>query len=397
MRDVAAATTLLEFRNMLQEWEELHEDNWNSDERSQKKSALKNAIGVQLEYVRELVSTVVTVEPLVDRWNDAAPTDPFDGIFKEPRLAGDVRTLINRAIGIYQRGGTANRPSDSAQRDAMRALAAFRKTLDEWAPLWREAQKLGTAHLIASLKSSNPPRAAPNPRMSELHAAMNHEITHVARLVKAVMVVRSVRKGAEELDPFDALFDEPSLMIPKVSDHIARAIGAYERGEHRRDASGCMTPASSLTIAREGVFFAGQPFDAMRAISGILATATRSIALVDAYIGETTLDILTARPSGVTVAILTHDKPRQTTTPALKALGEAWKKQHGGGLSVRLSTAFHDRFIVIDDAELYHLGTSIKDAALKGGFMFSRIEEPSVVTALLDRLAKEWPAAKVFI
>lgn len=155
--------------------------------------------------------------------------------------------------------------------------------------------------------------------------------------------------------------------------------------------------AASVTVAREGIFFAGQPFDAMRAISGILATAFKSIALVDAYIGETTLDILTARPSGVTVDILTHDKPKQTTTPALKAFALAWNKQHGGGLSIRLSTAFHDRFIVIDGTDLYHLGTSIKDAAVKGGFMFSRIEEPLVLTALRDKLASEWPTYPVFV
>jgi hypothetical protein len=156
-------------------------------------------------------------------------------------------------------------------------------------------------------------------------------------------------------------------------------------------------PPTSVNVAREGIFFAGQPFDAMRAISGILSTATKSIALVDAYIGPTTLDILTARQAGVTVDILTHDRPKQTTTPALKAFAVAWNQQQGGGLSIRLSTAFHDRFIVIDGTDLYHLGTSIKDAGVKGGFMFSRIEEPIVLTALRDKLATDWPTYAVFV
>ena len=69
----------------------------------------------------------------------------------------------------------------------------------------------------------------------------------------------------------------------------------------------------------------------------------------------------------------------------------------GGGLSVRTSSAFHDRFIVIDDTELYHVGTSVKDAAIKKAFMFSRIEEPVVIRALLDRCAEEWNRALVVV
>jgi hypothetical protein len=204
---------------------------------------------------------------------------------------------------------------------------------------------------------------------------------------EAIVARARVRCGSDTVDDLSFAPEEAGCTLPPPGSASSKALTAPTP----------TAPSASITVAREGIFFAGQPFDAMRAISGILKTAAKSIVLVDAYIGETTLDILSARPNGVLVDILTHDKPKQTTTSAFKALAVAWNKQHGGGLGIRTSTAFHDRFIIIDDADVYHLGTSIKDAAVKGGFMFSRIEEPSVVTALRDKLANEWPTATVFV
>jgi hypothetical protein len=75
------------------------------------------------------------------------------------------------------------------------------------------------------------------------------------------------------------------------------------------------------------------------------------------------------------VEVLTYDK---STTPTFNTLADAFNKEYGG-LAVRVSRAFHDRFIAIDGADFFHFGSSNKDAGSRG-FMFSKIEEPAVIS-----------------
>lgn len=144
-----------------------------------------------------------------------------------------------------------------------------------------------------------------------------------------------------------------------------------------------------VTIDREGIFTAGQPFDAMLAATNIFKTAKSSIVLVDGYVSERTLNLLGIKAPGVTVRVLTYSLDAPT-----HELAKAFQKQHSG-LDVRTSKRFHDRFLIIDDADFYHFGHSIKDAAIKSTFMFSRIEEPSVKALLKNDFDGEWNKATV--
>ena len=99
--------------------------------------------------------------------------------------------------------------------------------------------------------------------------------------------------------------------------------------------------------------------------------------------------MLKDKPTGVTVEIVT--KPGGMR-PSLPAAVKAFNAQYGG-LEIRTSDAFHDRFIVIDDTEFYHLGASIKDVG-KSGFMFSRIEGPTVQDSVRLLWTKAWADAK---
>jgi hypothetical protein len=76
---------------------------------------------------------------------------------------------------------------------------------------------------------------------------------------------------------------------------------------------------------------------------------------------------------------------------------KAFNAQFSSGppLELRTSKKLHDRFVVLDDADCYHFGTSIKDAARKNAFMFSRIEEPDVVATLKKAISGEWAAATI--
>ena len=142
-----------------------------------------------------------------------------------------------------------------------------------------------------------------------------------------------------------------------------------------------------VDVTREGVFFAGQTFDALSLASRIFATAKARLLLIDGYIGADTLNILPT--TGIQIDILT----KTPISPQIKTLCQAFKTQHGS-LTVKTSLGFHDRFVVIDNTAVYHFGASIKDLGKKT-FMFSLIEEPDILTTLLAKLGAEWGSAAV--
>ena len=101
-----------------------------------------------------------------------------------------------------------------------------------------------------------------------------------------------------------------------------------------------------VDLTRQGVFFAGQTFDALSLAARIFATAKTRLLLIDGYIGADTLNILPT--TGIQIDIFT--KPPLSAT--VKTLCQAFKAQHGS-LTVKTSSAFHDRFLVIDNVPPY--------------------------------------------
>lgn len=144
---------------------------------------------------------------------------------------------------------------------------------------------------------------------------------------------------------------------------------------------------AEVDVTRRGVFFAGQTFDAMSLAARIFATAKTRLLLIDGYVGADTLNILPT--SGIQIDILT--KP--TVPASVKTLCQAFKAQHGS-LTVKSTSGFHDRFVVIDNTTVYHFGASIKDLGKKT-FMFSLIEEPDILATLHAKLGTEWSSAAI--
>jgi len=147
---------------------------------------------------------------------------------------------------------------------------------------------------------------------------------------------------------------------------------------------------SPVKATREGLFFAGQYYDAIRWVSDIISNVQKKIVIIDRYFNEKTLDLLCAKNQKAKVEVLT-----EKFTPLLKVKAAEFNKQYGQ-LEIRLSSAFHDRFIIVDDTDFYHLGASIEHLGSRG-FMFSRIEEPVIIRSLSNELAEEWKNAKVEI
>ena len=146
----------------------------------------------------------------------------------------------------------------------------------------------------------------------------------------------------------------------------------------------------SMKVTKEGVYFGGEYFDALMAATDIFSQALEKIILIDGYVDEQTLNLLTKKQKGVKVQILTN---RRSVSQAFEAAARAFNNQYKG-LEVKTSDEFHDRFVIIDDTDFYHFGASIKDLGRRS-FMFSRIEEPEIVDKLRDKFTDEWSRASV--
>ena len=134
------------------------------------------------------------------------------------------------------------------------------------------------------------------------------------------------------------------------------------------------------TIPTQGVFFDGQVFDAYALTSKIIKTAKKSIVLIDNYLDETTLTHLAKKKKGVQVLLLTKTISKSLNLDVKKA------NEQYGNIELKTFNKSHDRFLIIDHKEVYHLGASLKDLGKKW-FAFSKLETLSVEGILNSILA----------
>lgn len=128
------------------------------------------------------------------------------------------------------------------------------------------------------------------------------------------------------------------------------------------------------------VFFEGQVWDAFELLTSLIRRAQRLITLVDNYVDTGTLNILAKKQPGVTVTVWTHPKTKLTQQDI-----DTFNAQYPR-LTVHHSTAFHDRFLVIDNNEGYLVGASLKDAGKKG-FAITKLESKALVASVMSELA----------
>ncbi len=119
---------------------------------------------------------------------------------------------------------------------------------------------------------------------------------------------------------------------------------------------------------KQKIFFDGQIYDSYSLIIDIIKTAKNKILIIDNYIDDTILKMLSKKNKDVEVVILTSQNSNLTKLDINK-----FNKQYPT-LKVATTNKFHDRFVVIDNKELYHCGASLKDLGKKC-FAISKIED----------------------
>jgi len=129
---------------------------------------------------------------------------------------------------------------------------------------------------------------------------------------------------------------------------------------------------------KQGVFYEGQLFDAHVFVSSIIKQAKKSLVLIDNYVDENTLLLLSKRKLGVTCMIYT--RLNSVINRDLEKHNKQYQK-----INLTENSGSHDRFIIIDDILLYHFGASLKDLGNKC-FAFSRMD--SLLMDIKSKLLK---------
>ena len=130
--------------------------------------------------------------------------------------------------------------------------------------------------------------------------------------------------------------------------------------------------------SNQKIFFDGQIFDAFSFFSDIIRHAKTGIILIDGYIDIVTLNILSKKKPGVDVLAYTFPSARITTQDISK-----FNAQYPT-LTVKKTTAFRDRFLIIDGIEGYHIGASLKDAGNKC-FGITKIEGVDDIKDIMNK------------
>ena len=127
----------------------------------------------------------------------------------------------------------------------------------------------------------------------------------------------------------------------------------------------------------EGIFFDGQIFDAYKFASDLIKSARQSLVLIDNYVDESVLLMLSKRQPGVTATIYT-----QRITSQLRLDLDRHNDQYPP-VDVWTCKFSHDRFLIVDETDVYHIGASLKDLGKKM-FAFSKLSLPAeMITNLL--------------
>lgn len=164
-------------------------------------------------------------------------------------------------------------------------------------------------------------------------------------------------------------------------------------------AMGGFTPVDSIDISTPAEISvpnsyhtfmpAGSQHDAYVEIRRIVQQATGEILIVDSWVDDSLWPLLSNIPANCRIRVLTQNMKNDFRLEAKK-----FASQHKNTISVRQTTNYHDRFIVLDGKRCFHLGASIKDAGSKA-FVFSEISSPKITASAIADVEAEWGKSTV--
>ena len=179
----------------------------------------------------------------------------------------------------------------------------------------------------------------------------------------AIKVSINIMKAFIEMRKFLAsngqVFERLTNIEYKLLEHDKKIDNVFNKLEHEEN-------------IKERVFFEGQIYDAYTLVIDIIKKANKKITIIDNYIDDSILKMLSKKNKNVEVVVLTSDKSNIQSLDIQK-----FNKEYPI-LKLVKTNKFHDRFIIIDEKKLYHCGASIKDVGKKC-FAITKIENNEII------------------
>ena len=292
----------------------------------------------------------------------------------------DIQVLLDRDLAeIY---GVETRVFNQAvKRNIERFPDAFRFQLDENEALELETSSRSqfvTMNKSGNLRGSNIkylPYAFTEQGVAMLSAVLRSEraIKVSIEIMNAFVQMRHYLRHnmglVGRLNAFESKVDtklvEHDLKFKKIDENFSKIFNELD---------------SNPKKAKEGVFFKGQIFDAYAFFQDIIKTAKKEIILIDGYVDLSVLERLSVKQKNVLVKIYTHQKAE------LRQIDVDQFNQQYPSASMDYTKKIHDRFLIIDNKELYHIGASLKDLG-KQCFAFDKMDDPkTLIPAILKNL-----------
>ena len=199
-----------------------------------------------------------------------------------------------------------------------------------------------------------------------------HGVTMLAALLKSELAVRVSVAIIDTFVSMRRFIAANAEVFKRIETVERRQIADQSRNEERFQKIFSELDAKQETV--QGVFYNGQFWDARALVLSLVARAKRSLILIDNWANTAVLDLFTKKREGVRLTIFTSEHydrkhvPHRKITPAdIATFNVQYPK-----LAVRYNETFHDRFLIIDDKELYLIGASLKDLGSKC-FAFTKL------------------------
>lgn len=180
----------------------------------------------------------------------------------------------------------------------------------------------------------------------------------------SINIIKSFIEMRKFISANGQLFERLTTMEYKLLEHDKKFDEIFDKLQHEDN-------------IKQKIFFEGQIYDAYSLIIDIIKKASKKILIIDNYIDDSVLKILTKKNKNVEVVILTSEKSNIQKIDIQK-----FNREYPN-LKISKTNKFHDRFIVIDNNEMYHLGASIKDLGKKC-FGINKIEDIKIIDKIVN-------------
>lgn len=270
-----------------------------------------------------------------------------------------VQVMVDRDLAdVY--GVENKRLNEQVKRNIERFPETFRFQLSNA----EKEELVANCDRFGSLKhATSNPYVFTEQGVSMLSAVLRSEtaVKVSIRIINAFVEMRRFIQGSASLFArLDSVEKRQLVFESKTAENFEKVFQALEAAEP----------------PRQGIFYDGQVHDAHAFASDLIRQAKKSLILIDNYVDDTVLTLLTKRKKSVTATLFTKTISKQL------ALDLEKHNAQYPPIAIKTFKDAHDRFLILDERDIYHIGASLKDLGKKW-FAFSKFE-----AGALDMLKK---------